>query len=152
MKERARRRAGRKYETHQLEEVQELVGIFPRGEVHKVPWDPVAQTGAGLHRHLAGGVAERRPVLHASPGLLLAPPTPPTPALVANLLQAGFPGRQLLPGEQQRVGHLAKRVQVDEPDLALRSGDQELSPRSIFPLVPIITLPSPPPPLTRLSL
>lgn len=53
--------------------------------------------------------------------------------LAANLLQGGFPGRQLLPGEKQRVGHLAERVQVDEPDLALRSRDQDESRWSNLP-------------------
>lgn len=57
--------ARRTCKAHQLEEVDELVGVFSSGEVDKVPRYPVAQAGAGLHRHLAGGVAERRPVLHA---------------------------------------------------------------------------------------
>lgn len=44
--------------TNQFEEVNEFVCIFSRGEVDKVPWDSVAQTGAGLNRHLTGGVAK----------------------------------------------------------------------------------------------
>lgn len=50
--------------SYQFEEVNEFVGVFSGGEVHKVPWDPVAQTGTGLHRHLAVCVAERRALLH----------------------------------------------------------------------------------------
>lgn len=49
---------------HKFEEVDEFVGIFPRGEVHKVPRDSVTQGGAGLHRHLAGSGAKRRAFLH----------------------------------------------------------------------------------------
>lgn len=52
--------------TYQLEEVDKFVCILSCGEVDKVPWNSVAQTGAGLHRHLAGGVAERRAFLHRS--------------------------------------------------------------------------------------
>lgn len=48
----------------QLEEVDEFVGVFSGGEVDKVSWDPVAQTRTGLHRHLAGGVAEGWAFLH----------------------------------------------------------------------------------------
>lgn len=78
----------------QLEEVDEFVGVFSCGEVNKVPRDSVAQTGARLHRHFTGGVAERWALL---------------------LLGDFFSRRQLVPGEQQRVRHLSERVQVDEP-------------------------------------
>lgn len=81
----------------QFEEVDELVSVFSGGEFQKVPRDPVAQTGTGLHRHLTGGVAERR----------------------ALLLVGDFSRRQLLPAEQQRVGHLSERVQVDQPHPSL---------------------------------
>lgn len=48
---------------YQFEEVDEFVGVFSSGEVHKVSGDSVTQAGAGLNRHLAGGVAERRTFL-----------------------------------------------------------------------------------------
>lgn len=38
------------------------------------------------------------------------------------LLLRELSGRQLLPAEQQRVGHLSERVQVDEPHPALIRG------------------------------
>lgn len=51
---------------HQFEEVDEFVGVFSRGEVHKVPGDSVTQAGAGLNRHFAGGVAKRRAFLRGN--------------------------------------------------------------------------------------
>lgn len=48
---------------YQFEEVDEFVGVFSSGEVHKVSGDSVTQAGAGLNRHLAGGVAERQTFL-----------------------------------------------------------------------------------------
>lgn len=51
---------------HQFEEVDEFVGVFSRGEVHKVPRDSITEAGAGLDRHLAGSVAKRRAFLHGN--------------------------------------------------------------------------------------
>lgn len=56
--------------TYQFEEVDELKGVFSGGEVNKVPWDPVAQTGTGLHCHLAGCVAESWTILNRNKGYL----------------------------------------------------------------------------------
>lgn len=74
--------------------------------------------------------------------------------LFANLLLGGFPGRQLLPGEEQRVGHLAERVQVDEPNLPLRSPDPDkrVRGRDFHQLAREIDASPQPPPLTWLSL
>lgn len=48
---------------HQFEEVNELVGVLAGRQVHKVTRDAVAEAGAGLDSHLAGGVAECQVIL-----------------------------------------------------------------------------------------
>ena len=59
--------------SHQFEEVDELVGVLAARQVHKVTGDPVAQTGARLDCHLAGGVAERRGLLDTHTHTQFAP-------------------------------------------------------------------------------
>lgn len=49
--------------THQLKKINELVCIFPCGQVQEVSWDSVGQTWAGLHSDFTGGVTECRSVL-----------------------------------------------------------------------------------------
>lgn len=51
---------------YQFEEVDEFVGVFSCGEVHKVPRDSVTEAGAGLNRHLAGSVAKSGAFLHGN--------------------------------------------------------------------------------------
>lgn len=49
--------------THQLKKINELIGIFPCGQVQEVSWDSVGQTWAGLHSDFTGGVTECRSLL-----------------------------------------------------------------------------------------
>ncbi len=51
------------YLTHQLKKINELIGIFPCGQVQEVSWDSVGQTWAGLHSDFTGGGTECRSVL-----------------------------------------------------------------------------------------
>lgn len=53
---------------YQFEEVDEFIGIFSRGQVHKVSRHSVAEARTGLNSHFTGRITECRPLLEKGKG------------------------------------------------------------------------------------